>query len=275
MANRYQCDHGKSRTTVLPTDTSGVYLNIVEGSITKRIAVTVQYQATAPALIQQIWHRYQWIKYEFNSVNWPAHGSALRSRMEKRTHLIKLVHGILPTGKHMHCKDHIRNWCVTCKTNVEDRPHILRCSHGSRQKWRDNIMLAVASKCEKRDTRPVLQRVLLAGIEGWLASSNNAFILDPTQFPIEMKKVILQQNQIGWNQLFLGRFCWRWSHLQDAYYAVQGVQEKNRHTGGQRWQTAIIGELVWTQRTTVWAVRNNDVHGSDATARQQAITREA
>ena len=61
--------------------------------------------------------------------------------------------------------------------------------------------------------------------------------------------------------------------LQDTYYAVQRAKgKKNRHTG-QRWQTAIIGEL-WTQWTTVWSIRNNDVHGSDAIARQQAITRE-
>ena len=125
MANRYQQDHGKSRTTILPTATSGVNLNTADGSITKRIAVTVGHQATAPALIQHIRHRYQWTEHEFNSVNWSAHGSALRGRMEKRTHLIKLVHGILPTGKHLHRKDNICNRCVTCKTELEDWPHIL------------------------------------------------------------------------------------------------------------------------------------------------------
>jgi hypothetical protein len=105
-------------------------------------------------------------------------------------------------------------------------------------------MVAVASKSEKLDTRPALQQVLLTGIRGWLASSrNNAFVLDPTQFHIEMRKLISQQNQIGWNQLFLGRFCWEWSDLQDTHYTVQQAQgKKNRHTG-QQWQTAIIGEL--------------------------------
>ena len=109
MANRYQRNYGKQRTIVLPTDTSGVYLHTVEGSITKRIAATILHQATAPALIQQIRHRYQWTEHEFNSINWPAHGSALRGNMDKRTHLIKLVHGILPTGKQMYRKDQIRN----------------------------------------------------------------------------------------------------------------------------------------------------------------------
>ena len=144
MANRYQRNHGMSRTTVLPTDTSGVYLNTTAGSITKRIGVTVRYQATAPALIQHIRHRYKWSEYDFNSINWPAHGSALRGCTEKRTHLIKLVQGILPTGKHMHRKDNTRNRCVACKTDVEDWPHILRCSHSPRhQKWRDDTLRAV------------------------------------------------------------------------------------------------------------------------------------
>ena len=111
------------------------------------------------------------------------------------------------------------------------------------------------------------------------AGCNNAFTrlsftLDSAKFHIEMDKVISKQNLIGWNQLFcLGRFCWEWSDLQDTCYSVQRAQgKKTRHTG-QRWQAAIIGEL-WTRWNMVWAIRNNNVYGSDATARQQAITRE-
>ena len=272
MANKYQQSHGKARTNVLSTNNSGVYLNTAEGSITKIIAVTVRFQATAPALIKHIRHRYQLTEYEFNSVNWSAHGSALRNRMGKRTHMVKLVNGILPTGKHMHRKDHIRNKCVACKTEVEDWPHIMRCTHGPQQQWRNTTLVAVETKSEKLGTRPALKRVLLAGINGWLDSNNNAFVLDPAQFHFELKQVIAKQNQIGWNQFFLGRFCWEWSDVQDAYYAVQRAQgKKNKHTGA-RWQTAIIGEL-WKQWDVVWEARNKDVHGSDATARQQAITR--
>ena len=69
MANMYQQAHGEARTNVLPTNNSGVYLNTAEGSITKRIAVTVRIQATAPTLIKHIRHRYQWTEYEFYSVN--------------------------------------------------------------------------------------------------------------------------------------------------------------------------------------------------------------
>jgi hypothetical protein len=88
------------------------------------------------------------------------------------------------------------------------------------------MLLAVTEKCEKLDTRPALQRVLLAGIKGWLTRSNNSFTLDSSQFHIEMERLISHQNQIGWTQLFLGRFCWHWSDLQDAYYAVQRAQGK-------------------------------------------------
>ena len=120
MANRYQRNHGQQRTSVLSTDTSGVYLHTAKGSITKRIAAVVRYQATAPALIQKIRHRYHWTEQEFHTINWPAHGSALRGNMDKRTHLIKLIHGILHTGKKIYRKDPVRNRCVACKTELED-----------------------------------------------------------------------------------------------------------------------------------------------------------
>ena len=135
------------------------------------------------------------------------------------------------------------------------------------------MVLAVTAKCEKLDTRPALQRVFLAGIKGWLSSSNNSFTLESSKFHIKVEKLISHQNQIGWNQLFLGRFCWHWSDLQDAYYSVQRAQGKKKRNTGQRWQTAIISE-IWTQWNIVWASRNQDVHGAGATTRQQAITRE-
>ena len=78
------------------------------------------------------------------------------------------------------------------------------------------MLLAVTEKCAKLDTRPALQRVLLAGLKGWLTSRNNSFILESRNFDIKMEKPISHQNQIRWNQLFLGRFCWQWSDLQDT-----------------------------------------------------------
>jgi hypothetical protein len=90
-------------------------------------------------------------------------------------------------GKQLYRKDPVRNRCVACKTELEDWHHLLRCPHDPQQKWCNDMLLAVTAKCENLDTRPALQRVLLAGLNGWLASGNNSFILESGKFHIEMK----------------------------------------------------------------------------------------
>ena len=108
-----------------------------DGSITKHFAPTIRYQASAPelrVLQQYIRERNQWTPTVFQSINcWFAHGTALRAQIDKRKHLIKLVHGILSTGKVLHCKDMIRNRCPACQQSMEDWQHIIRCSAMPRQ----------------------------------------------------------------------------------------------------------------------------------------------
>ena len=134
MATQYQRHHGNPRPHVLLTDTAGVGLNTSDGSITKRFAPTIRYQASAPELQRYIQERKKWSLHVFQSAKWTAHGTAsLRARIEKRTHLIKLLHGILPTGKVLHRKDTIRNRCPACKQTMEDWQHIMRCNDKTRQ----------------------------------------------------------------------------------------------------------------------------------------------
>ena len=42
-----------------------------------------------------------------------------------------------------------------------------------------------------------------------------------------------------------------------------------KHRTGQRWQTAIIGEL-WTQWFTLWEARNSDLHGATESLQARA-----
>ena len=86
--------------------------------------------------------------------------------MDKRTYLIKLVHGILPTGKVLYCKDMIRNRCpAACQQSMEDWQHIMRCIETPQQTWREFTVKAVRTdKRQSLSTRPALQDVLIAGV---------------------------------------------------------------------------------------------------------------
>jgi hypothetical protein len=128
MATQYQRNHGAPPSQVLLTNTAGVCLITPEGSITKQYAHTIQYQTSAPEIQQYLMERSKWTHHTFQTINWPAHGSTLRARIDKRTHLTKLVHGsILPTGKVLHRKNMIRNRCPACQQSTEDWQHIMRC----------------------------------------------------------------------------------------------------------------------------------------------------
>ena len=102
---------------------------------------------------------------------------------------------------------------------------------------------------------------------------------DLQQFTSERSDPKSQQNEIGWNQLFLGRFTKEWADLQDNYYAQKRLEQtdeenkKIKKMTGYRWQVALIG-ILWDQWWAVWESRNKDLHGADAAARAQAEARE-
>jgi hypothetical protein len=67
----------------------------------------------------------------------------------------------------------------------------------------------------------------------------------------------------------LGRFSTDWGEIQDVHYATMLNTKGNKQHTGQRWQTAIIGEL-WNQWFTLWDMRNSDLHGATESSRARA-----
>ena len=114
--------------------------------------------------------------------------------------------------------------------------------------------------------------ILVQGVLGWLAwTGETEFQLPPDLYDDAYRRLILNQNAIGWKHIFLGRFAWDWADSQDDYYATHpGLNPKKRRSG-ERWQVAIIS-LLWEQWYELWRARNQDVHGADAT-KQAAIER--
>ena len=86
------------------------------------------------------------------------------------------------------------------------------------------------------------------------------------------QRLIRQQNNIGWKQIFLGRFSYEWSEMQEVFYVTRPhVNPKKRRKGAQ-WQVAII-TCLWEQWYILWTNRNSDLHGAD-TAQRAHIDRQ-
>jgi hypothetical protein len=209
MANRFQREYGAVRPHATLTEGAGVHLVTPEGSITSNYASAIRYQATHKPLLQHIRERNGWTASIVDRINWTAHSASLRKRLKQRAHYIKLVHGILPTNSHLHRNNPSRRGCPVCNHRNEEWTHILRCPHSSRVTWRGTLLAEVRKACETRSTRPRLKDILVDGIQGWLESDDpECYQLESSINDDEFQRLIQQQNQIGWKQVFLGRFSW-------------------------------------------------------------------
>jgi hypothetical protein len=269
MANRFQREYGAVRPHATLTEGAGVHLVTPEGSITSNYASAIRYQATHKPLLQHIRERNGWTASIVDRINWTAHSASLRKRLKQRAHYIKLVHGILPTNSHLHRNNPSRRGCPVCNHRNEEWTHILRCPHSSRVTWRGTLLAEVRKACETRSTRPRLKDILVDGIQGWLESDDpECYQLESSINDDEFQRLIQQQNQIGWKQVFLGRFSWEWRDMQDAYYSTRSHANPGKQRQGDSWQVAIIG-CLWDQWYLLWESRNKDLHGADA--RQSSV----
>jgi len=209
------------------------------------------------------------------TINWLAHGKALRSMMNTRIHFIKLVHECLPTTGQQNRRDNGNRTCPRCATTKEDRDHIIRCKARTRAEWRANFRKSTREFHTKHDTAPDLQQLWEVAMDQWLNAPEGDIVVNSTLFPDEARPLVEQQNRIGWRQVFNGRFSSEWRRLQDQHYLLvrrrthEGKKDKQT---GQWWQRSFI-LFIWSQWLTLWKLRNNKLHGENAATKQTSAQR--
>ncbi len=225
--------------------------------------------------MEYIRHRNKWTEADVESINWQAHGSALRKQIPRRIHFVKLVHDILPTHSWQNKLDSGNRTCPCCASLHEDRDHIVRCPAVNRNSWRHKFLTKLSDACIIHHTYGPLQNLLLEAICQWLYSGTDTPEDNPhsAQYSEELGPLIRAQTRIGWRQLFNGRFCKQWGDVQNAHLYRSRHQVSTQTHSGQKWQVAII-TLIWEQWYEVWKLRNDDVHGKDDATRLVAERRE-
>jgi hypothetical protein len=198
-----------------------------------------------------------------DGIHWSAHGSALKRQTTRQTHMVKLLHEMLPTTRQANKFDHGKRQCPLCPSQTEDRDHILCCSHLTRQQWRNTFLRDLKDYCTQSNTDPALQSLLLQGIQGWFQTSQN-YTVNTDRYNDTLHRLVHQQNRIGWRQIFHGRFTVEWVRIQDSYYRRSELQEamKGVQLTGERWLTNLI-LFVWDKWYTLWKQRNQELHGND------------
>ena len=215
-------------------------------------------------------------KGAFDTINWSAHSAVNKSHNAQRIHFTKNLHEVLPTNYNLHRRSPERQQCPSCDDTKEDHDHIIRCQSPARATWRAETMVKIQEACIRIRTATTMTQILSQGLHGWFRHQNT---LSPDAFPHKYHRLIRLQNQIGWRQLFHGRFVTEWARLHDDYtYNASQNPTWKYSTGtykrtGDQWCQAIT-TVLWAQWTLVWALRNAVIHGKDEITRRRCREQE-
>jgi hypothetical protein len=237
------------------------------GSITRDHKRELQQARTSPALESRLCTKHMWDSTDFRSIDWVAHGRALRRQDKHRVSMVKYVHNLLPLGKTVN-----RNFprypasCPSCHAPVEDREHFWACSAPPRLEWRANFLEALTEKLDELKTDPQLARLLVYKMRLVLARGNTSHRMAHEH----LRAVSISQSIIGWDQILKGRFSVEWARAQGQF-----AQRARHPTGnGCEWTTC-MADFMLEQWWKLWTSRNEDRHGRDYATQLQAANRQA
>ena len=181
----------------------------------------------------------------------------------QRTNITKHIHHISPTGKIAHRNDpNLPHECPACSEPYETNTHVILCSHRSRAEWRA-VTIQKVRRFQQATSDPYLIDILQDG----LTRFHNQFDqMQTTQYPTRYAALIESQNEIGWEQLYKGRWSKAWSEAHNQY--LERTERWNGKSSGNTWVLA-IGRLLLDQWLSLWHTRNEQRHGKDKTQQQQ------
>jgi len=277
---RESMDHPETHVYMFPH--ACAHLHLREGTCTAQIPQLLRRAATEQQLLDYLCQRYGWSTAVCNSIDWEAHHQAIKRNNKRRIQITKLlIYDLVPTNKVVYRDDPRRQGCPGCSTcQQEDRDHVLQCGEKRREAWRAQALLTIERTCNTLRSDPNLTKILIQGLHNWLQQKPEPGP-DPKEFPVKYARLLREQRNIGWRQVFSGRLSLEWARLQSDYQYIQRQRQQdapyppNRaaprilNQTGSQWSGAIINQC-WTLWGEAWSLRNELVHGNDSTSRNAA-----
>ena len=135
---------------------------------------------------------------------------------------VKHLHAISPTGHIAHRNDsNLPHECPACTAPFETNDHVMTCPHPSRGSWRDSTTTKIMQYLPATSD-PYLLDILRDGLTRFHRQVPQ---MNPNQYPAKYDQLLRDQNNIGWNHLYRGRWCNEWNILQGQYLQQRGGNE--------------------------------------------------
>jgi hypothetical protein len=198
--------------------------------------------------------KFSWDDTVIAEIDWNMYQNIIKKYKDQWTTLAKHLHAISPTGHLAHQNNHyLPHECPACSEPNETNLHLLLCRASSRVQWRRDTVHKVINY-ESDSIDPHLIDILRDGITRFHKQLEQ---LSEQRYPSRYAILIRQQNKIGWEQLYRGKWSIEWVKLQDRYVTGGKIG-----ISGSEWIIG-LGRLMIQQWLHLWKLRNEERHGVD------------
>ena len=242
-------------------------LYIAGKPITRNIAKELRYAWTSQDLREYMTDKFKWKKTTADLIDWYSHGSTLQS-YDYYQHLfcVKLIHERLPVlgEKFTASPDKTCPCCTICD---ETTSHYMKCNLNPHTV--DELRDGLKPVFNKHDVDPILRIFIYMATAHQPITQEILEDLHPIIDFSPYSELLLEQDEIGWNQLLLGRYGIKWDQCQRRYL-------ENKHqkpiTGEPKWIRNVIRE-TWKYQKARWSARNEELHGTSNGPNSSAATK--
>ena len=194
----------------------------------------------------------------------------------KRTQFIKIVHKWWATNKRQHDWNQVDSPnCPFCKTEIEDRPHILQCKNIVAKSFRTQQLVELRKKLKRIETSPLLTNHIMRCLHqyhgGYPVSKISVNMAEHNDQKIQMEN-INHQISFGIDNLLSGALTKQLSAVQKHHIDNFNV---GKQTSIRAWNRHFI-TLMLEHANEIWKHRSEILHQEEkltreATMREQAV----
>jgi hypothetical protein len=255
-ANAFRSAYPSHRPLVPRLEHNGAQLHIDGRTINGKYHQEIRLAKSEGPLRAHIMAKHSWTEAQMSLIDWKALTRALNRRRDKEVALVKLLAEITPTATlTTRYGTSTSSKCPRCHTYDETIDHVIRCPAAECVVWRSALLTHLRQVCTTSlHSRLALVDVLLDGLLCWFQHEQ----LDCAKYPPSLHSLILDQNSIGWDQIFRGRMVTRWAILQQQSLYDTGCRSPS--LSGRSWVATVV-TTIWTRFFELWDSRNKLVHG--------------
>jgi ferredoxin-like protein FixX len=144
-----------------------VQLHIEGKAICSQLKQWICEAATVPAYLKYVATRNKWLSAVVDTIDMQAYTQAIGQFRTQHTQITKLCNALLPTAQWAHRYDSMTmEHCLHCG-EPEDCNHIIQCSFGSHQTWRNSLLTKLCKAHNYDSLDHYLLDILINCLDCW------------------------------------------------------------------------------------------------------------